>query len=193
MRKEFLIAINVTLFTLFLTGIVYPLLINGIANIFFKDRAGGSLIYNKANQIQGSLLVGQNFKNPAYFFSRPSAAGKGYDSMFSQGSNLGPTSQRLLDRVEKDVSRLKVSKELPIPIDLVTASGSGLDPHISPGSAYWQASRVAHARDVSLQRVVSLVDDLTEYPQFYFMGQPRVNVLKLNKALDKFFGNQGKR
>lgn len=189
MRKEFLIALRISLITLFLTGLLYPLFITGLANLFFKKEAGGSLIYNRTNQIQGSELIGQNFKSQGYFHPRPSAAN--YDAMASKGSNLEPTSKTLLENVILETTQKKINKATPIPIDLVTTSGSGLDPHISPESAYWQAIRIGLARDVALQRIVSLVDNFVEHPQFYFLGSPRVNVLKLNKALDEFFGKSG--
>lgn len=191
MNNQLLIALRVSFFTLLLTGLVYPFLMTEFAEVLFKSEAGGSLVYNEKNQIVGSTLIGQNFTKPGYFFSRPSQAGKGYDGMASQGSNLGPTSMTLLKRVQDDVNRLWKKGGQPIPIDLVTTSASGLDPHFSPETAYWQAPRIALERSVSLQRVIRLIDDQVEFPQFYFMGQPRVNVLRLNLALDEFFGKPG--
>jgi potassium-transporting ATPase KdpC subunit len=185
------IALQTTLVTLGLTGLAYPLAMTGIAKVLFPDAAAGSLVTDAKGQVVGSSLIGQVFTNPAYFQGRPSAAGNGYDATSSSGSNLGPTSAKLRDRVKADVERLR--KENPestglIPAELVTASGSGLDPHLSPASATWQVARIARARGVSADRVQQLVADLTEGRQLGFFGEPRVNVLGLNLALDRRFG-----
>lgn len=187
--KNFLIALRVSVLTLLLTGAFYPLAITGISHLFFHHKANGSLIFNEQTANIGSELIGQNFKNSAYFFSRPSSAGKGYDGSASGGSNLGPTSKNLLTRIYERVKDLQKLNSGPIPIDLVTTSGSGLDPHITPQAAYWQAPKIALARDVSLKRIFALIDNLTEPSQFYFLGSSRINVLKLNLALDQFFGS----
>ncbi len=189
MNKEIMIGLRVSLFTLFLTGLVYPFMVTEISTLLFYKKGRGSLIFDEQNKIIGSELIGQDFKNPAYFFLRPSAAGKGYDGMSSGGSNLAPTSKKLLKRIQETIEKIKKDNFESIPIDLVTASGSGLDPHISPQAAYWQAPRIALKRDVSLKRVIALIDDFVEAPQFYFLGEKRVNVLKLNLVLDQFFGS----
>ena len=140
--------------------------------------------------VLGSDLIGQSFKTPAYFFPRPSFAGTGYDALASGGSNDSPSSLKLKDRILVKGQEIAGQNSELIPIDLVTASASGLDPHISPQAAYWQAPRIALRRDVSLRRVISLVADHIDPPQFGFLGSARVNVLKLNIALDQFFGPQ---
>lgn len=188
MFKNFLIALKVSLFTIFITGIIYPVFVTGAANILFHDRATGSFILDESDHIIGSELIGQNFTNPAYFFSRPSAAGEGYDGMRSGGSNLGPTSKKLVQKIHERIEKIRGFNTEPIPIDLVTSSGSGLDPHISLNAAYWQAPKVALEREVSLKRVISIIDNFARFPQFYLLGSPRVNVVKLNQALDQFFG-----
>ncbi|MBZ5728058.1 MAG: potassium-transporting ATPase subunit KdpC [Acidobacteriia bacterium] len=186
--KQLLIAIKVTVVMIILTGVAYPLLVTGLARVFFRNQAEGSLI--RANgKIVGSELIGQRFTRPEYFHGRPSAAGKdGYDGLASGGSNLGPTNQALIDRVQADVKKFREENPAytgPIPADLVTASGSGLDPHISPASAEAQVARVAAARGVSLEAIRQFVAAQTEGRQFGILGEPRVNVLKLNLALDQ--------
>jgi K+-transporting ATPase ATPase C chain len=191
MKNEVLIALRMTLATLVLTGLVYPLVMTGLAQILFRDRANGSLV-RRDGQVVGSELIGQGFKSPGYFQSRPSAAGAdGYDAAASSGSNFGSTSQKLRDRVAADVARLKSQNPQapgPVPLELVTASGSGLDPHLSPETARWQVPRVAAARGVSLGDVQSLVQSRTERRTLGFLGEPRVNVLLLNLDLDQRFG-----
>jgi K+-transporting ATPase ATPase C chain len=177
--------------TLLLTGLLYPLLVTALSQLLFSERANGSLVRNERGQVVGSELIGQVFTDPAYFQSRPSAAGNGYDPTASNGSNLGPTSQKLKDRVTQDIARLR--KESPgaigqVPGDLVTASGSGLDPHLSPEAALWQVSRIARARNVASERIRSIVDANIEGRDLGFLGEPRVNVLGLNLALDMKFG-----
>ena len=192
MSAEIWIAVRVTIATLVLTGIVYPLAITGISQTVLRDAADGSLVRDQQGNVVGSTLIAQAFTNPAYLQPRPSAAGAdGYDAMGSSGSNLGPTSQKLHDRVQQDVDRLK--KDNPdaaelIPADLVTASASGLDPHITPQGARWQIPRIAKAREVDEQRVRNVVEANVEPPTLGLLGEPRVNVLQVNLALDRQFG-----
>jgi len=169
------------LFTL-LTGLVYPLAIAGAGQALFRDQAEGSAIVRDGKVI-GSRLIGQQFTRPEYFWGRPSAAGKGYDARASAGSNLGPSSQALVDRITAEAEKYGQPVG-EIPPDLLTASGSGLDPHISPAAARFQISRVASARVLSEDAVTKLVDDHVETPSLGFLGEPRVNVLELNLALD---------
>jgi K+-transporting ATPase ATPase C chain len=190
------ICLQATLVTLALTGIVYPVVMTGMAGLLFPQQARGSLVTDAKGRVIGSALIGQAFANPAYFQGRPSAAGSGYDATASSGSNLGPTSAKLRDRVKQDVERLqKQNPEAPgpIPAELVTASASGLDPHLSPGAAHWQVPRVARARGVSPERVRAVLDDFTQGRQLGFLGEPRVNVLVLNLALDRQFGEAAAR
>lgn len=171
-----------------LLGIVYPLAVTGIARLVFPHQANGSLIYNNG-QVVGSSLIGQNFSAPGYFQGRPSAAGAdGYDATSSGGSNLGPTNKKLLDSIAERADKIRIDNGLPagtlIPADLVTASGSGLDPHISPASALLQVRRVAEARNLPEQQIKDLVESHVENRELRFLGEPRVNVLQLNLALD---------
>ena len=189
--KAFIIALRVTLVTLVLTGILYPLGMTALAQVLFPTAANGSLAHDESGKVVGSRLLGQTFTNPGYFQPRPSAAGNGYDPMASGGSNFGPTSAKLQDRVKLEMVRLH--KENPeasgnIPADLVTTSGSGLDPHISPAVARWQIPRVARARGVSPARVGATVEESISGRDFGFLGEPTVNVLELNLALDRQFG-----
>jgi K+-transporting ATPase ATPase C chain len=184
------IALQASLVTLLLTGIAYPLAMTGVARVLFPGKAQGSLIVDAHGKVVGSELIGQVFTNPGYFQGRPSAAGNGYDATASAGSNFGPTSKKLRDRIVADVERLKKQNPeapMPIPAELVTASASGLDPHLSPAAAAWQAPRIARARGVDVGRVRQIIDDLTEGRQLGFLGEPRVNVLALNMALDRQF------
>lgn len=188
MLRQFACGIRITLALTVLTGILYPGVVTGLCQLFFPRQANGSLI-EKEGTVVGSDLIGQNFTRPEYFHPRPSASGKdGYDASASSGSNLGPTSNKLIDRVKADINSFR--QENPdyqgaIPADLVTTSGSGLDPHISPASALAQAPRVAKARGTSTEQINKLIAQFTKGPDFGFFGEPRVNVLVLNIALDQ--------
>jgi K+-transporting ATPase ATPase C chain len=192
MNQALKISLRTAAVTLILTGIIYPYAVTGLAQILFPAAANGSLVANKDGRVVGSELIAQGFANPAYFQPRPSAAGeKGYDATSSGGSNLGPTSKKLQDRAAEDLKRLKEENPDatgPVPIDLVTASGSGLDPHLSPQAALWQAPRIAKARKISLEQVQSVVDSAVEGRTLGFLGAARVNVLLVNLALDRQFG-----
>ena len=184
MKKNLLTAILMTIATTILLGIMYPLVVTALAQIMFPDKANGQLI-KRDGQIVGSRIIGQSFGGPGYFHSRPSAAGNGYDAGNSGGSNLGPTNQKLVDRFKQDLSKLQAENPgKPVPIDLLTTSGSGLDPNITPAGAEFQVPRVAHERGMSEDAVRQLITKHTEGRQLGFLGEPRVNVLELNLDLD---------
>lgn len=182
-------AIIFTLLFALLLGIGYPLLMTGIGQALFPGAANGSLV-TESGKVIGSTVVGQAFVSERYFQTRPSAAGKGYDGMSSSGSNLGPASKVLADRVQADVQRRRVEGATSVPVDLVTASGSGLDPDLSPGAALVQVPRVARARGLPESQVRRLVEKAVEAPIAGFLGEPHVNVLALNRALDRLSGGK---
>ena len=189
MWKQIIPAIRAALLITVVTGLVYPGVVTGLAQALFRDKANGSM-RARNGQAVGSALIGQNFTKPEYFHPRPSAAGSGYDGMASGGSNLGPTNQKLIDRVKASIDQFRKDNPDytgPIPADLVTTSASGLDPDISPASAQAQAPRVAKARGLALEQVQQLVAQNTQGRTFGFLGEPRVNVLELNLALDRQF------
>ena len=183
-------ALRMILFLTLLTGLIYPGVVTGLCQVLFTNQANGSLA-TQNGQVIGSKLLGQNFSKPEYFHPRPSAAGNdGYDPTASQGSNLGPTSQKLVDRMKASADQFR--KENPtytgaIPADAITASGSGLDPDISIANAQAQAARIAKARSAGLDQVQSVIAGLTQNRDLGFLGEPRVNVLALNQSLDQRF------
>jgi potassium-transporting ATPase KdpC subunit len=185
MKKNLLISVGMTLVTTVLLGIIYPLVVTGLAQWWFPRQANGELI-RQNGKIVGSQLIGQPFTAPGYFHSRPSNAGSGYDAANSSGSNLAPTNKALIDRVSTSVKSLKAENPTtPIPVDLVTSSGSGLDPDISPAAAAFQVARVARERGITEDAVRGLVRKHTLDRQLGFLGEPRVNVLELNLELDQ--------
>jgi K+-transporting ATPase ATPase C chain len=188
MLDQFRPAIVILLLMTVLTGLIYPAAIMEIAQLIFPHQANGSLI-ERNGQIIGSELIGQDFDDPHYFWGRPSATGpESYNAAASSGSNPGPTNPALLEAIQARIDALLAADPgnmLPIPVDLVTASGSGLDPHISVAAARYQIPRIARQRGLSEARVLALVDEYTEGRQLWLLGEPRVNVLKLNLALDE--------
>ncbi len=182
--KNLIIGALMTVVTTVLFGVVYPLVVTGAAQVLFPNQANGQLV-TRDGKVVGSALLGQAFSSPGYFHSRPSAAGSGYDAANSSGTNLGPTNKKLVDAVKVAVDAAHAENPgVPVPIDLVTSSGSGLDPHISPAAAQFQVPRVARERHAGEADVRQIVDAHTEGRQFGFFGDPRVNVLLLNLALD---------
>ncbi|HVI08153.1 MAG TPA: potassium-transporting ATPase subunit KdpC [Candidatus Binatia bacterium] len=185
MKKNLLTAFLMTIVTTILLGIIYPLVVTGLAQVMFPSKANGELI-EKNGKLVGSNLIGQGFSGPSYFHSRLSNAGAGYDAANSNGSQLGPTNHQLVDRVKGDVTTLHAENpNAPVPIDLVTSSASGLDPDITPAAAEFQIPRVAKERGLSEDRVRELVRQHSEPRQFGFLGEARVNVLELNLALNE--------
>jgi len=185
LRKHLYPAILITVVLTILLGVVYPLVLTGLSQVLFKDKAEGSLI-SRDGKVVGSRLIGQSFTGAGYFHSRPSAAGTGYDATASNGTNLGPTSSQLFETNVKAAAAAARpdNPDSPIPVDLVTSSASGLDPHISPAAAEFQIGRVAKARGLSEDEVRRLVREHTEGRDLGILGEPRVNVLELNLALD---------
>ena len=196
MEKDLLTALRpalvMALLFALLLGLAYPLALTGAGQILFPAQANGSLVRAGAKVI-GSAVVGQAFTSDRYFHSRPSAAGKGYDGLASSGSNLGPASRQLADRVKADLRAYPdASPDRPVPPDLVTASASGLDPDISPQAAFYQADRVARARGIAVGRVQAVIVETIEQPLFGFLGEPRVNLLELNRRLDRIGAKQAR-
>jgi K+-transporting ATPase ATPase C chain len=187
MKKNLVTSVLMTITTTILLGIIYPLVVTGLAQVLFPGKANGQLI-QKDGKIVGSTLIGQGFSGPAYFHSRLSAAGAGYDAANSAGSNLGPTNQKLIDRVRSDVAAAQAdNRGTLVPIDLVTTSASGFDPHITPAAAEYQLQRIAKERGTSVDQLRLLVARHTEGRQLGILGEPRVNVLELNLELDERF------
>lgn len=184
MKKNLMIAVWFTLVTTLLLGVVYPLVVTGLAQVLFPGKANGQLL-EKKGKLVGSEIIGQAFTGPGYFHARPSNAGTGYDATASGGSFLGPTNKALIERVSGDMQKLRAENpSQPVPIDLVTSSGSGLDPEISPAAAEFQIPRVAKERGMSESEIRALVGKHTLGRQFGFLGEPRVRVLELNLDLD---------
>jgi len=184
MRRNIITAILYTLVTTIIFGVAYPLLVTGAAQLLFKDKANGQLITQNGTVV-GSHLIGQSFSAPAYFHSRPSVAGNGYDAANSGASNYAPTNQKLIDRVKGDAAAANADHPgTDVPVDLVTTSASGLDPDITPAAAEYQVARVAKERHISESAVHDLVAKHTQARQFGVLGEPRVNVLELNLDLD---------
>ncbi|OLC74178.1 MAG: potassium-transporting ATPase subunit C [Deltaproteobacteria bacterium 13_1_40CM_4_68_19] len=192
LRNELLAAVRTTLVTLIGVGLAYPLVTTAVAGAIFPQQASGSMVSDDYGNVVGSGLIAQPFAKAGYLQPRPSAAGeKGYDAAGSSGSNLGPTSKALRDRAAKDLQRLiqeNPNAEGPVPAELVSASASGLDPHLSPAAALWQVPRIARARGVEESRVRTIIESNIEGRDLLVLGEPRVNVLLVNRALDRHFG-----
>jgi len=184
MKKNLMTAVLMTIATTILLGLIYPLVVTGLAQVMFHDKANGQLIQRNGTVV-GSRIIGQGFTSPKYFHARPSAAGNGYDAANSGGSNLGPTNQKLIDRVKGDTATLQAENpSTPVPVDLVTTSASGVDPDITPAAAEFQVPRIAKERGLSESDVRQLVAKHTQGRTFGLLGEPRVNVLELNLDLD---------
>jgi K+-transporting ATPase ATPase C chain len=184
MKKNLTISVLMTIVTTVLLGLIYPLAMTAISQLLFRDKANGQLV-TRDGVVIGSRIIGQPFTGPGYFHSRPSAAGSGYDAANSAGTNLGPTNQKLIDRVKQDTTTLKAENpSASVPVDLVTTSASGLDPDITPAAAYFQVPRVAKERNMSEQQLIAMVRAHTQPRQFGLLGESRVNVLELNLAMD---------
>jgi K+-transporting ATPase ATPase C chain len=191
MKRDLVVALRMTAVTLVMCGLAYPLFTTGVAELLFPRRSQGSLI-ERDGRVVGSELIGQKFTGRPWFQPRPSAAGDGYDATASSGSNLGPTSRKLRERIEAERARLVAENPDapgPVPVELLTTSASGLDPHLSPEAALWQAPRIAAARNVSVDKVQALVLAHVEGRGLGFLGEPRVNVLLLNVELEKSTGS----
>ncbi len=189
MIRQIAPAFRMTLLFTVLTGLLYPAAVTALCQALFPRQANGSMVTASGRTV-GSSLIGQDFRRPKYLNGRPSAAGAGYDGMASRGSNYGPASRKLMDRIEASATAFRKANPQatgPLPADLVTASGSGLDPHLSPASALLQAGRIAAARGVDAGAVRSLIEAHVEEPTLGFLGEPRVNVLEVNLALDRQF------
>lgn len=187
MKNHLIVAIKFTLVTTIIFGLLYPLAVTGVSRLLFPKQANGSLL-EKNGQVIGSSLIGQAFTSDKYFHSRPSAAGNGYDATASSGSNLAPTNQQLVDRVKQDVAKLQQENPgVPIPADLVTTSGSGLDPDISPAAAEFQIPRITRVRGITAEALHPVIARHTQQRQWGILGEPRVNVLELNLDLDASF------
>jgi potassium-transporting ATPase KdpC subunit len=185
LTRNLVVAILMTIVTTVILGVIYPLAITAVAQVAFPDKANGQLI-ERNGRVIGSRIIGQGFSSPGYFQSRPSAAGMGYDAANSAGSNLGPTNKKLIDAVTTNVDAArKDNPNAPVPIDLVTTSASGIDPHITPANAEFQLPRVARARGITEADLRRIVEAHTEDRQLGFFGEPRVNVLELNLELDR--------
>jgi K+-transporting ATPase ATPase C chain len=184
-KQNLKIAILFTIVTTILLGIIYPLVVTGLSQVLFHDKANGQLI-SRNGEIIGSRIIGQTFAGPGYLHSRPSAAGNGYDAANSGGTNYGPTNQKLIDRVKADTERLQAENPgAPVPVELVTTSASGLDPELSPAGAEFQIPRIARERGLSESEVGAIIAQHTKRRQLGFLGEPRVNVLEVNLALDE--------
>jgi len=189
MKKNLITAFLMTIATTVLLGLIYPLFVTVLAQVFFKDKANGQLVYRNGEAI-GSKIIAQPFTSPKYFHPRPSAAGNGFDAANSGGTNLGPTNQKLIDRVRADAAALqRENPSQPVPVDLITTSASGLDPEISPAAAAFQIPRVARERGLSQAAVADVVQKYTRQRTLGLLGEPRVNVFELNLALDDLGSN----
>ena len=185
MKQNLKIAILFTIVTTVLLGIVYPLVVTGLSQLLFRDKANGQLV-SRNGEVVGSRIIGQTFAAPGYLHSRPSAAGNGYDAANSGGTNFGPTNQKLIDRVKADTERLQAENPgAPVPVELVTTSASGLDPDLSPAGAEFQIPRIAHERGLSEDQVRAIITRYASPRQLGYLGEARINVLEVNLALDE--------